>query len=73
MPEANYLLSVSWGYIKVCGVYLQSWSGLLIPFSDCAVLHHFNQRNVDDCFQAVQAEVHPETLPHAVKYDRMVF
>lgn len=22
MPEANYLLSVSWGYIKVCSVYL---------------------------------------------------
>lgn len=21
MPEANYLLSVSWGYIKVCDTY----------------------------------------------------
>lgn len=32
MPEANYLLSVSWGYIKVCGAYLRSLSGYRTRF-----------------------------------------
>lgn len=32
MPEANYLLSVSWGYIKVCGAYLRSLSGYRTHF-----------------------------------------
>lgn len=26
MPEANYLLSVSWGYIKVCMMVVVLWS-----------------------------------------------
>lgn len=30
MPEANYLLSVSWGYIKVCMVATELFSGLLM-------------------------------------------
>ncbi|TKS74278.1 cAMP-specific 3',5'-cyclic phosphodiesterase 4B [Collichthys lucidus] len=31
MPEANYLLSVSWGYIKVCGAYLHKQNEVEIP------------------------------------------
>lgn len=40
MPEANYLLSVSWGYIKVCGAYLRSLSGYrtLLILLVCTVL-----------------------------------
>lgn len=30
MPEANYLLSVSWGYIKVCMVATERFFGLLM-------------------------------------------
>lgn len=38
MPEANYLLSVSWGYIKVCGAYLRSLSGFHCTSVCCAAL-----------------------------------
>ena len=37
MPEANYLLSVSWGYIKVCTVH-----GLVFLMECCDVFLAWN-------------------------------
>lgn len=66
MPEANYLLSVSWGYIKVCGAYLRSlWGyrvGLIIAL--CAVLSlEAKDRFGTDRLLLWARRVHPKIFP----------
>lgn len=59
MPEANYLLSVSWGYIKVCGAYLRSVWGYrtLFIIALCAVLLLCWKLNLKTIFEPISCFV----------------
>lgn len=58
MPEANYLLSVSWGYIKVCiwvCVYVgDKLSGVWGPAEPLACLCEMDERSVNSIVWVAQ-------------------